>query len=198
MSDATPLSPRPRLTRPPIRRAYAPRNDFLPHAEAGRPGAQGNPGYGKNISYFNDIKFLFEIPFPYQKSFLYPDDEFDRPHAPHFTRHPGGAFARAEETARGRGTQKSRKTDEQFCCRTARPRQSQGRSCGQSQCAAPRLALGSASREAKAYSPPDRPRERVVPADAQDRADVQSAARRATRARAALATCGSGCEGRAL
>ena len=180
----------------------APPSRWVPaRARSASLAGMTDEGGHKKISIFNHIKFFSQTLFPIQNSFLYRSDELDHPRAPDFSRHCGGAFARAEA---GRGARKTRKSDEQFCCRSASAglpgqwqSQGSGRADGNPQRAAPQLALGRASRTAKACSPPDRPRERAVPADARNRSDVPGAARGPTRARAALATGGSGCEGRA-
>ena len=200
-ADPTALSSWGALSRPSIALASASAARSSGRADARRMGSRVKPGHDEFGCVFNHLKFFSQTLFPIQYSFLYRSDELDRPHAPDFFRNCGGAFARAEA---GRGARKTRKCDEQFCCRSASAglpgqwqSQGSGRADGKPQRAAPRLALGSASRTAKACSPPDRPRERPVPADARNRADVPGAARRPTRARAALATGGSGCEGRA-
>jgi hypothetical protein len=108
-------------------------------------GMTGQLGY-KFSYYFNDIKYIFQTVFPNQFLFLYWSNELWHADAPDLPRHCGGAFARAENAAGGRGSRKSEKSDEQFCCRSfggAEPRQPHRRRCAarQQQCLASRHAL---------------------------------------------------------
>jgi len=128
---------------------------------------------------FNRLKYFCQTLFPLVNSFLYGSDGPKRAHAPRFARHRGGAFARATESAGGRGVREKRKTDEQFCCR----RQTRRRTPRQSQCATARPAFGGvsrasqgASRTAPGASPHARPRPCALPADARNRARSQRAA----------------------
>ena len=81
----------------------------------------------EKFSIFNHIKIYVATIFPFQNSYLYGVDDLERPHAPHFSRHCGGARAWASAGARGRGPRKIEKFDEQFCCGRAGRRQSKRR-----------------------------------------------------------------------
>ena len=136
-------------------------------------------GHDEIVRLFNGLKFFSQTLFPFLILFLYRADGPQRPHAPRFARHRGGAFARATESAGGRGLREKRKTDEQFCCR----RQTRRRTPRQSQCATARPAFGGvsrtsqgASRTAPGASPHARPRPCALPADARNRARSQRAA----------------------
>lgn len=105
------------------------------------------------VSDFKRIKIYSEMIFLFQNSYLYRADDLERPHASHLSDHRGGARAHAREYE----IQKSKKSDEQFCCRRTQSRQSEGRrsAARQPQRAASGFALGRSSRPTPACSSVD-------------------------------------------
>ena len=136
-------------------------------------------GHDEYWCIFNRLKYFSQTLFLLVNSFLYRSDGPERPHAPRFARHRGGAFAPATASTRGRGVRETAKTDEQFYCRSEAHR----RAPRQSQRAAPWPAFGGVSREptraprkAQSTSAHARPRPCAWQADARNRADAQCAA----------------------
>ena len=174
-------------SRPPIAPASAGASESFRLAHARRMVGRVGPGHDGILCYFNAIKYFFQIIFPFQILFLYWSDGSGSAHAPHLTRHCGGAFARAESTARGRGCEKTAKSDEQFCCRSvglgwSEPRQPQRRGCAraQSQRTSPWPALASPSREARRAAQALRHRSRAVQKDAGAGQGAERGARRSS------------------
>jgi|KBSMisStandDraft_5_1062788.scaffolds.fasta_scaffold428740_2 hypothetical protein len=193
MTSRQPLQPSwPGLTRPPSALASASACESSRRADARRLGGQlglvlwprfsrtRGAAHGDNMFVFKHLKFFAPTLFLLLNSFLYRADGPERPHAPRFPRHRGGAFARATVSTGGRGWRETRKSDEQFYYR----RPACGRTSPQSQCAAPWSPFGGISREpqgaprtAQGASPHARPRPCAWPTDARNHANAQCAAR---------------------
>ena len=171
------------LSRPPIAPASAGAGKSFRRADACRMGGRVKPGQDEIANDFNNIKYSLQIVFPLQNLYLYWSYDLWYAHTSDLARHRGGTLARAENAAGWRGSRKSAKSDEQFCCRSfggSEPRQPHRRRCAarQQQCASPWSALGSPSRKARRAAQLARQRARAPRQDAGAGKGAERGARR--------------------